>query len=143
MVKLIAFLFSLVSIFPICEAVTHYQYEHYEIDNLSTKKPSKLEITDDQIQRWNVFVDELSQNGDLSEKEIARLKELIKIAHQDAIALSDNKATIDPLTLKIIKLSYPEAKQPQHFQSDAYSEALSQMIFQKVKQQFEENKKGS
>ena len=94
-------------------------------------------ITDEQVRKWDAIIEEYSAEKGLSVDETKHLLELLEIAQQDAIALSDGKATLDPLMLKILGLFFPEAKQKENYQSDSYSEALAQMIFPKVKKQFE------
>ena len=128
-------------------AFTFFDYSISEREGLKGMA-SPLCMDRAQLQKWDRVVQCEAEKAELPYFIYERIYTYLYVAQNDAATLIGNAkgayaGSFDPVSYEVIKVFFPDAKQPNCYVSDLMSEAVAEMVVAKVKARVEEEKKRS
>lgn len=132
--------FSLNALLP-----TYWDYSETELNALRDIKAPVKDITQQSIAKWDDVAYDLTA-GSLPDGLATRFFAYLYTAQRDAAYLAYNlhdrfSGTLDPITLKVIALCFPEYKTSLETESDPFSLAVANIVFERVKTRHENEQK--
>lgn len=125
--------------------VPYFSYSSEDLDLLRKAPPSQTFMRASSIEKWDKEVYTIMQKP-LIDGGGARCAAYLYAAQRDAANLTfqlnyNYLGTLDPLSVKVIQLFVPGFRPQFMVDSDDYSKVLSNIVFAKVKQRFDEEQK--
>lgn len=124
---------------------TYFQYTEEDIAPLKRLRSSD-KMNFDQVEYWDEAAFQLILKNKQGE-QAARIYAYLDVAQRDAAFLSYDvkrrfEGSLDPISQRVLALFFPSLAQEPIFQSDAYSNALAEIVLAKIKARLEEDEKG-
>lgn len=121
---------------------TYYFYPEDDVNALSSLKTDDS-ITPEALHQWDQWIKETLTTQKVGYYKQLRFYTYLYAAQRDAAYLSEEAqnhfaGSLDPITVDIIRLFFPEAKLPKDLSFDEYSQTLADEVFPKYKKRFEE-----
>ncbi|MBA2368547.1 MAG: phosphatase PAP2 family protein [Candidatus Protochlamydia sp.] len=125
--------------------VPYFNYSSDDLDQLRKAPPSQNFIRPSSIEKWDTALYSIMQKP-LIDGGGARCAAYLYAAQRDAANLTfqlnyNNMGTLDPLSIKVIRLFVPEFRPQFMIESDDYSKVLSNIVFEKVKERFDDEQR--
>jgi hypothetical protein len=125
--------------------VPYFSYSSEDLDRLRKAPPSQNFIRTSSIEKWDPAVYTIMQKP-LIDGGGARCAAYLYAAQRDAANLTyqlnyNYLGTLDPLTVKVIRLFVPEFRPQFMVDSDDYSQVLSNIVFAKIKKRFDDEQR--
>lgn len=124
---------------------THFFYSEKEMQRVEHLDSQNL-ITEESLKKWDQLLSKYLKNKPSGVAEnVLRIFTYLYTAQKDFAFLSkqmhgDFKGSIDPISLEVIRFFYPFFPLPRQWEVDEYSIVLAEMVLEKLKQRFKEEK---
>lgn len=121
---------------------TYFSYNLLDFQKLSEKETHSPLLSNEELLKWDCIMIELAQNH--PDIDRTRVYAYLYTAQKEAAFVSYNAqgcfvGSLGPISAKILGLFYPSVPETD---SDEYSEQLADIVFEKLKERFEEENKG-
>lgn len=119
---------------------TYFTYSAQDQEQLRTFT-SSIQFSEEQLFKWDTLLRDFFATSEISAYEKYRVYTYLYAAQRDGGFLSYNThdffaGSLDPLSLKIVRLFLPSFPSPSNFETDPYSIQLSNIVFAKFQNRF-------